>query len=264
MLTWPDINRAAMPEYHYIDKMFALFQEMLLKPVFPEKEIRRKIAGIRADIRSSRDEPGVAAMDAFRKTLYKEGPYGHPVEGREAALENMSRKDVVDFYRRFYHPNRGILAVVGDIDPQEVSSIVEKPLQSWIRTESPPSTFTSEFAVGPKVVETNRPVDQANTVLGHRGISRANKDFYALAVMNHILGAGGFGSRLMQEIRVERGLVYSVQSEFNALKHTGSFQISLQTQNATAAEAVRAALGQMKMIRREGVTEKELSTATNT
>ena len=243
------------------EKVFDLFQEMLCHPTFPEKEILHKVAETRAGIRSSHDKPGVVAMKAFRSTLFKEGSYGHPVKGTENSLDKISRDDVAAFHRKFYRPNLGILAVVGNIEPKEISTAVEAPLEAWERSDAPASSFKSEFTLGPKVVETDRPIDQAHIVLGHQGIDRSNPDYYALVVMNHILGAGGFGSRLMQKIRVERGLVYSVDSEFNALKHRGCFQITLQTKNETAAEAVRIALDEMKKIQENGVTEAELSTA---
>jgi zinc protease len=121
--------------------------------------------------------------------------------------------------------------------------------------------FKGEFAKGPKTVKIDRAITQANIILGHRGVSRENPDFYALTVMNYILGGGGFSSRLMEEIRNRRGLAYSVASFFDPAKYPGSFQIVLQTKNASAREAISLSLQQMERIRKEMVSENELEGA---
>jgi zinc protease len=216
---------------------------------------------IQADIQAEQDQPGIVAEEAFRKTLFKGSPYGHPVNGSMEALEKTSREEVVQFHRQFYRPNFGILAVVGDIDRQAVQSAIEAPLKAWTAAEAVPESFESKFAVGPQVIESHRPIDQAHIVLGHQGIARSNRDYYALSVMNQILGAGGFSSRLMNAIRVRRGLAYSVHSAYHAHKARGSFMVVLQTQNSTAVQAVRLAIDEIEKIRKEGVTEQELSTA---
>jgi zinc protease len=118
-----------------------------------------------------------------------------------------------------------------------------------------------EFAKGPKTVRIDRSLTQANIILGQAGVSRDNPDYYALTVMNYILGGGGFSSRLVQEIRNKRGLAYSVDSFFDPGKYPGSFQIVLQTKNSSAKEAISLVREQMKRIQKELVSEKELEGA---
>jgi zinc protease len=105
------------------------------------------------------------------------------------------------------------------------------------------------------------PISQANIILGHKGIKRETPDHYVVSVMNHILGGGGLGSRLMKKIRVEEGLAYSVSSAFITRKRSGSFMINLQTKNESASQAVHLALSEMKRMIKEGVSKKELQTA---
>lgn len=241
--------------------VMGLFREMLMQPAFPVREVERKIAEIQADIRSEQDQPGIIAAEKFRRKLYKGSPYGYAISGTQETLARMSREDVAGFHREFYRPNLGIMAVVGDIDPQTVQSAIEAPLKAWKPIEAEAESFESEFAAGPTVIETHRPIDQAHIVLGHRGIARSNKEYYALSVMNQILGAGGFSSRLMNTIRVERGLAYAVHSTFHTYKQRGSFTVELQTQNASAGEAVRLVLDEMEKMCTEGVTAQELVTA---
>jgi zinc protease len=127
--------------------------------------------------------------------------------------------------------------------------------------EIPKVPFTVAFAKERKMIKIDRGITQANIVLGHAGISRDNPNFYPFTVMNYILGSGGFSSRLVEEIRIKRGLAYSVTSYFDAAKYPGSFQIVLQTKNSSAREAISIALQQMERIRKESVSEKELEGA---
>jgi zinc protease len=150
---------------------------------------------------------------------------------------------------------------VGDITGEEVKERLIPRLEKWPKAEIPKESFHTTFAKEPKTVKTNRSITQANIILGHAGVNRENPDFYALTVMNYILGGGGFASRLVAEIRNKRGLAYSVASFFDPGKYPGSFQIVLQTKNASAREAISLALQQMERIQKEPVSEKELEGA---
>jgi zinc protease len=112
-----------------------------------------------------------------------------------------------------------------------------------------------------KVLRINKDLTQANIVLGHNGVARGNPDYYALQVMNYVLGGGGFSSRVMDSIRNERGLAYSVYTYFAAEKSHGAFEFIMQTKNETALEAIRIATEEMRRMREQPVAEQELSDA---
>jgi zinc protease len=244
-----------------LDKGFDLFMEVLTQPAFPEEEIRREVEKILAAIQSSEDQPEEVAEREFQKNLFLTSPYGHPVEGTRESVPRLTREAVLRFYRTYYHPNNAILTIVGDITGEEVKERLIPRLEKWPKAEIPKESFHTTFAKEPKTVKTNRSITQANIILGHAGVNRENPDFYALTVMNYILGGGGFASRLVGEIRNKRGLAYSVASFFDPGKYPGSFQIILQTKNASAREAISLALQQMELIQKEPVLEKELEGA---
>jgi zinc protease len=244
-----------------LDKGFDLFIEVLTQPPFPEEEIRREAEKILATIQSSEDQPEEVAEREFQKNLFLTSPYGHPVEGTRESVPRLTREAVLRFYRTYYHPNNAILTIVGDITGEEVKTRLIPHLEKWPMAEIPKESFNSAFAKELKTVKTNRSITQANIILGHAGVNRENPDFYALTVMNYILGGGGFASRLVAEIRNKRGLAYSVASFFDPGKYPGSFQIVLQTKNASAREAISLALQQMERIQKEPVSEKELEGA---
>ena len=244
-----------------LDKGLDLFMEVLTQPIFPKEEIQREVEKTLAAIQSEEDEPEVVAEKEFQKTLFLKSPYAHPTEGTKESLPRITQEAILRFYRTYYHPNHAILTVVGDITADEVKSKLLPRLTKWTMEKIPQVSLVNTFAKEQKTVKINRPITQANIILGHAGISRENPDYYALTVMNYILGGGGFVSRLVEQIRVKRGLAYSVESFFGAGKHPGSFQMVLQTKNSSAREAISISLQEMKGIRKELVSEKELEGA---
>ena len=244
-----------------LDKGFDLFMEVLTQPTFPEEEIQREVEKTLAAIQSAEDQPEVVAEKEFQKTLFLKSPYAHPVEGTKESVSRLTREAVLRFYRAYYHPNHSILTIVGDLTADEVKTKLLPHLEKWQMAKIPEASFITSFAKEQKTVKINRPITQANIILGHSGVSRENPDFYALTVMNYILGGGGFASRLVEQIRNKRGLAYSVASFFDPGKYPGSFQIVLQTKNSSAREAISLSLQQIELIQKEPVSEKELEGA---
>jgi zinc protease len=244
-----------------LDKGMDLFMEVITQPTFPEEEIRREVEKTLASIQSAEDQPEEVAEKEFQKTLFLTSPYGHPVEGTKESVPRLAREALLRFYRDYYHPNNVILTVAGDITTDEIKKKLLPRLEKWPTAKIPEMPFISGFAKEQKIVKIDRAITQANIVLGHAGVRRDNPDYYALTVMNYILGGGGFSSRLVEEIRNKRGLAYSVASFFDPGKYPGAFQIVLQTKNASAREAISLVLQQMERIRKEPVSEKELEGA---
>jgi zinc protease len=244
-----------------LDQGFAIFMEALTEPAFPEPEVQREKQKILGSIQSAKDNPMDTARKEFRKIVFVDSPYDHPVEGTEESVPQLSRDMVMEFHATYYQPSVSILAVTGDITIEEVKERIVPRLSLWKGKRVPETSMATKFAEGPKKSLIDRPITQANIVMGHGGIQRSNPDYYAVSVMNRILGGGGFSSRLVESIRVKRGLAYSVYTLFSAHKYPGAFQLVLQTQNASAQEAIKLALEEMERMKREMVSEQELETA---
>lgn len=244
-----------------LEKGMDLFMEVLTQPIFPEEEIRREIERTLASIQSEEDQPEEVAEKAFQRTLFLNHPYRHPVVGTKESLPHLTREKILQFYHSYYHPNNSILIVVGDISGEEIKTMLLPRLTNWPMGKVPQKPVSINFEEEQRTIKIHRPITQANIIIGHRGVSRDNPDYYALSVMNYILGGGGFASRLMEEIRNKRGLAYSVTSYFDPGKYPGSFQISLQTKNASAREAITLSFQEMKRIQKEFISEKELEGA---
>lgn len=244
-----------------LDTGLELLGEILTASIFPPKEIERQRQSIIAAINARDENPGDIAQRKFAEALFPKSPYGRPVEGTPESIRNTDRKHIVDFYENFYRPERAIVAVVGDISHQEVTDRLSKALQSWTKgglTPPPPPAPTPGPAT---TIRIQKNLTQSNIILGHEGVVRGDPDFYAIQVMNYVLGGGGFSSRLMDSVRSEKGLAYSVYSAFGAEKYTGTFQIVMQTKNESADEAMRIAQDEIRRIREQGVTDEELRSA---
>jgi zinc protease len=244
-----------------LDRSFGLFMEVLTRPEFPEAEVQREKKRILGNIEAEKEDPSALAQKRFREALFVKSPYGHPVAGTEETVPDLTREMVREFYRKYYRPKGSILAVVGDITVQEVKDELAPLLSAWKGAEPPRTPVETVFADGPKNILIDRPITQANIVLGNGGIERSNPDYYAVTVMNRILGGGGFSSRLLETIRVQKGLAYSVYTNFLAHKFPGSFQLVLQTKNESASLAIQLALEEMERLKKEMVSEEELETA---
>jgi zinc protease len=240
-----------------------LLSEILTSSVFPQAEIERQKQAIIATIRAQEENPGEIAEKRFLAALYPESPAGRPVEGSETSVMSISQSALRQFYSRFYRPNRTIMSVVGDVSHEELVKALRQPFRSWTRGEAAPGPLVPTKTGAPQDVRVNKELTQANIIVGHEGIARTNNDYYAVQVMNYILGGGGFSSRAMDSVRNERGLAYSVYSIFDAEKGRGTFQFVMQTKNETAPEAIKIVKDEMLRIRQQPVSEAELSDAKN-
>ena len=239
----------------------ALLAEVLTQSTFPQEEIERQKQSIIASLKAREEEPGDIAERRFAAALFPKSPYGRPVEGTESSVRAISQKSLREFYERYYRPNRTIVAVVGDVGAEEIAEALDQALRSWKKGEPTGKPLVPSATGAPTSIRVNKELTQANIVMGHEGVTRGNPDYYAIQVMNNILGGGGFTSRVVDSIRNERGLAYSVYTYFSADKSHGTFQFVMQTKNDSAREAMRIAREEIERMRREPVSEQELNDA---
>lgn len=245
-----------------IDLGFTLLADILMRPAFPKQEFERVRSQILGEIASDNDDPGHVAMKAFNQLIFHNHPYRWPVNGTEDTLGKITLADVQGFYAKEYLPNQVILTVVGDVTVEQATTLVQTYFGSWKKGTPPPRTVKKPTIIEKKAVQLiEKDLTQSTIVLGHGGISRTNPDFYAVTVMNHILGAGGFSSRLMDSIRDKQGLAYGIMSHYDARSMPGSFWINLQTRTEATNQAISGVLAEMKAIREAPVTDQELAEA---
>ena len=245
-----------------IDLGFTLLADILQRPAFPKQEFERVRSQILGEIASDNDDPGHVAMKAFNQLVYQNHPYRWPVHGTEETLNKITLADIQSFYAKEYLPNQVILTIVGDVTVEQATSLVQIHFGPWKKGPTPFRPVRKPPSIEKKTVQfVEKDLTQSTIVLGHSGISRTNPDFYAVTVMNHVLGAGGFSSRLMDSIRDKQGLAYGITSHYDAKAMTGSFWINLQTRTETTNQAITSVLTEMKAIREAPVSDQELAEA---
>lgn len=241
---------------------FTLLADIIQHPAFVKPEFERIRSQILGEMVSDNDDPGHVAMKAFNQLVFHGHPYRWPLNGTEESLSKITHADVLGFYAKEYVPTQVILAVVGDVAEEQVTGLVQTHFGGWKKTASPARTTKKTTGIERKTVQLiEKDLTQSNVILGHGGISRTNPDYYAVTVMNHILGAGGFSSRLMDSIRDKQGLVYGIMSHFDARLMPGSFWVNFQTRTEATNQAIQSVLVELKNIRDTSVSDEELSEA---
>jgi len=239
-----------------------LLSDVLMDPVFDQKEIDRKVSEALAEIQRQKEEPNVVAGEAFEKAVFGKNAYGRTSEDVATYLPKLTRQDILAFYSARYNPKNAIIAVVGDVTEKEITSLLNEYFKAWQGKElALPAPVPPPDVAKNIIVKIDKNITQANINMGHLGISRGNPDYYAVMIMNYILGGGGFSSRLMDNIRDNKGLAYDVHSMFSAQKEPGAFTVGIQTKNESANDVIAEVFKEIRRIQTEPVSDSELADA---
>ncbi|HEX9079376.1 MAG TPA: pitrilysin family protein [Desulfuromonadaceae bacterium] len=242
-------------------RTLAIFADVLLKPDFNEKRVDIARKHLIESLRRQNDDPKEIADREIAKAIYA----GHRL-GIVPTFETASaitRQDMIEFHRRFYRPENMILAVAGDFDRtallRELNALFPKPAAA-----SPtvlPDIPQPAQIFSPAVLYARKEVNQTVIRMGHLGITKDNPDIYAVRVLDYILG-GSFTSRLMVEIRTNRGLAYNVDSRFDVgRRFTGSFIAETETKAETTVKTITLMEEIIAGMTKAPVTERELQAA---
>jgi zinc protease len=244
-------------------KTLEILADMLVNSTFPPEALERLRAQRLVALNQAKAQPGSIAARVFPRVLYGDA---HPLgqSPTEQTVKAITRADVVEFHQRYFKPGRALITVVGDVTPAAIRPVIERGLANWAPGgERPAFTFPALPAAKPTTIYlVDKPgAAQSTFSIGLPGPPRTTPDYYALQVMNTILG-GMFQSRLNANIREEKGYSYSVTSGFGFGKGPNPFR----TGGDIVGDKTDAALVEfMKELRgilgAKPVTEEELKTA---
>ena len=239
-----------------------LMSQMVLQPEFPPHELELSRRRSLAQLMNEFDDPSALADRALARAVWGSHPYGHEMQSGRADLEALTRDDLVAFHRDRLGPKISHLFVVGDVDVERIVPLAEKHFGAWsggpaVDPVAPP---WSGVAKSGEVIIVDKP-DQSQVQLriGARGTKRGHADLYPVTVMNSVLG-GGFTSRLLNEIRVKRGLSYGASSTFDNLGVAGMYDISSFTKTENVNTLIDVTLAEVAKLRKKGATPKEVDT----
>lgn len=241
-----------------LPKVLRVLAELVGAPAFPTREVARlrdrEVAALAHDL----DEPDVVADRAALTAAYADHPYGHPSEGRARHLATLRRGDLAAFHARHWRPSRTTLVVVGPVDAEATLALVRRRFGAWRGEPGGDVELAPPPPPRPAVVVVDLPeLTQAQVRLIGPGHARGSAAYAAGVVTGSILG-GGFTSRLMQAIRVERGLSYGARARFASGRAGGLFFVSSFTKVETAGQLVQVAQDVLARFRGEGPSEEEL------
>src|SRR5437660_7627908 len=194
-----------------IDLGLELLADLLMRPIFPQEYVDKEKERTLAEITSAQDRPQVVAGWAFNELVYQDHPLHRPSHGYPATVERIERNDLIEFHQKYFVPNNVILSVVGDFKVPDILPKIEKAFGAWpSKTIDFPTSPPPIRQTGKRTKFIRMTAQQLNIYLGHLGITRNNPDFYALQVLDTILGGGaGFTARIPQRLRDELGLAYT-------------------------------------------------------
>lgn len=239
----------------------AVFTKILQQPDFPENVLEREKARIISGLQESATQPESISSKAFMKALYGSHPYSLDESGEVDTVAKIKRDDLQSFYRQYYGAKGAVVAIIGDLSREQASAIADSitsGLPNAPAANPIPAVSLPTQALEKRVAH---PASQSHILLGYPGIKRGDPDLFPLYVGNYILGGGGFVSRLTEEVREKRGLVYSVYSYFMPMGEAGPFQLGLQTKKDQAEDALKLVRETLDKFIQNGVTEAELKAA---
>ena len=238
----------------------ALFSEVIGRPTFPEESLARIQNQLLAGFEQQKQNPGKLASLALFEHLYGSHPYAHASEGNAQSIPAIDSTALRAFHARAYSAGNAVIALVGDLSRSEAEAIAKQVSNALPQG---PAIAKLVQAEPPKAARQHIefPSAQTTLMLAQLGIDRQDPDYPALYLGNQILGGGGFGTRLMEEVREKRGLTYGVYSGFSPMQARGPFMINLQTRAELSEGTLQLVQDILRQYLAEGPTQQELDNA---
>lgn len=235
-------------------------QKVITEPRFESADLERQRQLMLVALSRQEEDPGDVASLRFYRALYRDHPYAHDPLGDPAAVQALTREDVVAFHKRFYVERNAVIAIVGAVDRDAARRIAEDLMGELPAGEhAAPLPEVSAHEGGRLRLEFD--ATQTHVRIGVPGMSRLDPDYFPLYVGNHVLGGNGLVSTLSQEVREKRGLSYSVYSYFLPMRAPGPFLMGAQTRNDRANETLEVMRDTLRRFIQQGPSAEDLEAA---
>jgi zinc protease len=254
------VNLRSLVDESKREPALSLFTQVVGKPTFPADSVARIKNQLMAGFEQQKQSPTVLANQAFLSKLYGDHPYGHPSEGNAKSIKAITVEQMRAFHKRAYTSGNAVIALVGDLDRPQAEAIAER-ISSALPAGPALPLIPEAKPLAASTTHIEFPSKQSHLLIGQLGISHNDPDYVALNMGNQILGGGGFGTRLMTEVRERRGLAYGVYSGFTSMQGRGPFTISLQTRASVSTGTLELVRQILQDYLRQGPTEAELAAA---
>jgi zinc protease len=245
-----------------VEAVLDLLADVIRRPTFPPDQLERRRSAIITVLGQDRDNPAIVAGEALMALLYPHGhPYGRPARGTPSSVGALGRDDLVRFHRAHVGPASLRVIVAGDVDPSRAIGLAERAFGDWesaggARLEPPPAPLAVTRSATRKTVA-GKP--QADIAYGFTTIARHDPRYYAMMLMNNVLGQYAMGGRLGDSIRERQGMAYYVFSSFEANVAEGPLVVRAGVNPANVDRTIASIDEEVGRLGRAGVTEAELA-----
>jgi len=240
---------------------FDLLRLALTSPRFDREPVARVRDQLLSAVRREMDRPRSMASRLWHRTVFPDHPYGRDVDGRAETITAITADDLHGFVGRRFGRDNLIVAVVGDIGPDQLAPLLDRAFGSLPEKAAPYTLPEAEVRGAGKVLVVEREIPQTVAIFGQSGIKHTDPDFHAAHVMNHVLGGGTLTSRLGDEVRERRGLAYSVYTRLVSYDRAGLVMGWVATQNRKIAESLAVIRAEFARMAKEPVPAAELEDA---
>ncbi len=247
----------------HLPALLEVMAKLVREPTFPEAEVDSARERMLAQFANDLDDPGLIADRALNRAIWGDHPYGHDVSGSPEHVKTFKREDLVRFHADRMGPKVALLVIVGSVDPEATSAAAAKAFAGWSGGPSEPTLppRMERAAMAGQIVIVDKPEQtQTQVRLATLAYERGNRDAFPGRVANAVLG-GSFTSRLVEQVRVNRGLSYGISSHFDPLQVGGTFGVSTFTKTESTREILDVTLAEVAKMRAKGPTAKELKGA---
>jgi zinc protease len=239
-----------------------MFLTILSESTFPKNEFDIQKNRTISSIIEEESDPSEIASNLFFKEMYGKHPYASPTNGLKNTVKKIQRKDVLNFYKKNINANTAKIAIVSPLAKNDIIKLVEKISKSLNHSKISGKPINTAIKKNKgKYIFKKSNSEQAHIYVGTLSIKRGSDNNFPLYVGNYIFGGSGFSARLMQELRVKRGLTYGVYSYVYPMKEIGPFVIGIETKSEQAQLSVKLIQDMVKDFYKKGPTEKELNDA---
>jgi zinc protease len=244
------------------DLAMDLLSDITLHPSFTDAEIARRRQQALSDLALNYDDAEYLASATFRRVVYGANAYGLPPDGTPQTVGVLTRGDLVSFHDNGYNPQGALLAIAGDVTPEEGFAAAEKYLGAWQPKAAAPAAVPGALRPkGPRIFLIEKPdAVQTQIRVGRTGIPRNSPDYLPLTVTNQIFG-GSYNARLNTAVRLKKGLTYDASSEFLSYRGAGNFVVSTFTRTEETVAATQLVMDEIRKMSSGDVTPEELDVA---
>lgn len=243
-----------------IDIVMDVIFDIYLNSKLNEEEINTERGVIIEELNMYRDMPQRYVSDLFERLLYGDQPAGWDIGGDKETILKLKRHEFVDYFNTHYIASKTVVAIAGNIDPEVIKNKVETYFKDIRQDKDFSKSAVVEKQDSPQILLHNKKTDQTHFILGVRAYDKFNEKKYPLGIMSVVLG-GGMSSRLFSEVRDKRGLAYYIGAGGESYTDSGFFMVKAGVNNQKTKEALEVVVEELRKVKKEGITPKELQRA---